>query len=608
MNILEYVKSQDWEYIVKGENIGLKYCPVCGAKSFKDGQVKKDNLYSFYISSRTGLYHCFRGGCDVKGHINTLAKKEIYKSDYQKPKDNFSESNFNKEIRNLGKFELISNNIDSVKYLENRGISEKTATKYGCRALKDTGDIIVPCYDNGILCNYKRRFLNPIIANGGRELKTKNSSTGRSVFYGMHNCVDEDKPLVVVEGEMDLLAVLEAGYNNVVSVPNGAGSDSFLDNCYEFLDYYKSIIVWFDNDVAGKKGFEKLARKLNNYDLMKVVSVEKDANDVLIEKGKEAVLEYVKNSKPIPIDGIVFAKDVKRKKIANLKRVSSGIYGLDYYLRGFREGELTIWSGKNSSGKTTLLGQIMLNLIEQGEKIFAYSGELSTEMFKEWMYSQACSEYQLVKYKDEMSKTTEYEASDLNYMKIERWIDEKLIIYNKSDIAREEELLEVMKRVYKKYGCRNFFLDNLMMMEFDDKEKNIYLQQSDFTKKVKGFITNNNSHCHLVVHPYKTDKKFINKDDIGGSGNIVNSADNVLIMHNLSKMDGQDFPARLSIEKNRVGGKIGDVSLEFEYQNKRFYTPTDKKERDKTYSWNNIEIKKDIEYSEKIAVEFLNNF
>ncbi|HBZ40057.1 MAG TPA: hypothetical protein DEO59_16875, partial [Balneola sp.] len=41
-------------------------------------------------------------------------------------------------------------------------------------------------------------------------------------FFGVDNCTEDEDYLVIVEGELDCLALAEAGVPNVVSVPNGA--------------------------------------------------------------------------------------------------------------------------------------------------------------------------------------------------------------------------------------------------------------------------------------------------------------------------------------------------------------------------------------------------
>ena len=61
----------------------------------------------------------------------------------------------------------------------------------------------------------------------------------KRVFYNINSVVGYDEA-VIVEGEMDVLAMHEAGIKNVISVPNGATLNSnnldYLDNCIDYLD------------------------------------------------------------------------------------------------------------------------------------------------------------------------------------------------------------------------------------------------------------------------------------------------------------------------------------------------------------------------------------
>ena len=58
------------------------------------------------------------------------------------------------------------------------------------------------------------------------------------VFYNINSIVGYEY-CVITEGEMDVLALHEAGIPNVVSVPNGATLNSnnldYLDNCIELF-------------------------------------------------------------------------------------------------------------------------------------------------------------------------------------------------------------------------------------------------------------------------------------------------------------------------------------------------------------------------------------
>jgi len=70
------------------------------------------------------------------------------------------------------------------------------------------------------------------------------------ILWGMWHTV-KDKPLVITEGQPDAMAVWESGYKNVVSVPNGAKNFKWIDSCWDYINRFEEIIVFYDNDRAG---------------------------------------------------------------------------------------------------------------------------------------------------------------------------------------------------------------------------------------------------------------------------------------------------------------------------------------------------------------------
>ena len=75
------------------------------------------------------------------------------------------------------------------------------------------------------------------------------------------------------------------------------------------------------------------------------------------------------------------------------------IPALDEVVGRLAVGAMTVFTGKPGNGKSTLAGQLLLNAIEQGHSVCAYSGELTKEKFQEWINLQAAgSEYIGLKY------------------------------------------------------------------------------------------------------------------------------------------------------------------------------------------------------------------
>jgi twinkle protein len=75
------------------------------------------------------------------------------------------------------------------------------------------------------------------------------------VFYNIDSIIGYEY-CVIVEGEMDVLALHEAGITNAISVPNGATLNTnnleYLDNCIDYFDDKEKIILAVDTDEAGQ--------------------------------------------------------------------------------------------------------------------------------------------------------------------------------------------------------------------------------------------------------------------------------------------------------------------------------------------------------------------
>ena len=76
-----------------------------------------------------------------------------------------------------------------------------------------------PYYRNGELVNVKYRSLDKEFSQVPKAEK---------VLFGVDDCRGASE-IIIVEGEMDKLALEEAGFRHVVSVPDGAPPRSFSD-------------------------------------------------------------------------------------------------------------------------------------------------------------------------------------------------------------------------------------------------------------------------------------------------------------------------------------------------------------------------------------------
>ncbi|MFQ5443313.1 MAG: toprim domain-containing protein [Nitrospinales bacterium] len=133
------------------------------------------------------------------------------------------------------------------------------------------------------------------------------------VLYGLDDLNAE--MTVIVEGEMDKLALEVAEVPNAVSVPDGAPAAGtknysskfdFLETCKTALDSVKRFVIAVDSDGPGKVLEQELARRLGYGRCFRVVWPEgsKDANAVLLRHGAEVLGDCIDEAQPFPREGV----------------------------------------------------------------------------------------------------------------------------------------------------------------------------------------------------------------------------------------------------------------------------------------------------------------
>ena len=217
--------------------------------------------------------------------------------------------------------------------------------------------------------------------------------------------IDISRPLLLVEGPMDAMACIEAGYTNVASIPSGAADDNWIGFNYEFLDQFQDIILWFDNDEAGEIGVKKAIPRLGEYRIKIVKPIEEDeeavckyykqandkldirktdANNILVACGAARVLALINSAEEIPMESIVDLMQAEEFDIEKTEYIPSGISSLDKQIYGFVEGTLNIWTAYSGTGKcqslnTLLLGEngyFRMGDVKVGDKVYGDDGEL----------------------------------------------------------------------------------------------------------------------------------------------------------------------------------------------------------------------------------------
>jgi len=252
-------------------------------------------------------------------------------------------------------------------WFRTRSISKKTLTDLrvseGKEFMPQTGKT-----ENVIKFNYfiGDQLVNIKYRDGRKHFKLFKGA--EKVFYNIDSTIGF-KDCIIVEGEMDVLALHEAGVTNAISVPNGATLNTnnleYLDSCIDYFEDKERIIIAVDSDEAGVALQTELIRRLGS-ELCYIATFEdcKDANEYLIKYGKERLSERIAKSKPVPLENVVTFKDIENDITDFVKNgfkpgFQVGLQNFDDIFSTYTGQFITV-TGIPSSGKSDFVDQMIV--------------------------------------------------------------------------------------------------------------------------------------------------------------------------------------------------------------------------------------------------------
>ena len=352
----------------KGNELFFKYCPHCngGGKDTETFSINLDN----------GVFKCFRSSCDYHGHFVELARDFEYGLEDEQQRT----------YRKLPQ-PKIETKPKAVEYLLSRGISEEVTRRYKITTQKENDKVLVfPFYDEQNILQFVKYRKTDFVKNRDKNKEWCEKDT-KPILFGMAQCEDFGT-LVITEGQIDSLSLAECGIKNAVSVPTGATGFTWLSHCWDWINQFEEIIVFGDHEKGKITLIDTLEKRLK----MKVKCVreedylcEKDANDILLKYGKNAILKAIENAELRDVKYVRRLANVEAINLADLPKIKTGITNFDRVCGGLLRGHVTLLSGKRGEGKSTLMSQFVTEAIDQDNAVFVYSGELPKYHFKNWL-------------------------------------------------------------------------------------------------------------------------------------------------------------------------------------------------------------------------------
>ena len=320
-------------------------CPLCS----HDRQPKNQKAKCASYDWERGLGTCHN--CNTSFQLHTYQRKGASEKVYVRPTE----------------VEYQTPATRVIGWFETRGISQKTLTDLnvgeGSEFMPQTGKT-----ENTIKFNYFMgdQLINVKYRDGRKNFKLYKGA--EKVFYNINSIVGYDT-CVITEGEMDVLALHEAGIKNAISVPNGATLNSnnldYLDNCIDYFEDKEKIILAVDSDEAGQALQSELVRRLGA-EVCYLVSFDdcKDANEYLQKYGKEKLQERIKTARPVPLENVTTFKDIEDEitdfvRNGFKKGYQVGLSNFDDIFSTYTGQFITV-TGIPSSGKSDFVDQMVV--------------------------------------------------------------------------------------------------------------------------------------------------------------------------------------------------------------------------------------------------------
>lgn len=498
-------------------------------------------------------------------------------------------------------------------YLSLRGISEETA-KWANIGQDRYGNVVMNYYDtNDVLCMVKYRPAHKIDKSKGEsKCWCQKDSDTTPLLFNM-NRVNVSQPLLITEGEMDCLAAIEAGYINAVSVPFGANNYNWIEENFDWLEQFNSIIICSDNDEAGIKMQKECVYRLGSWrtkfvEIPKTIEAKekiiptKDLNDILYLLGKQAVLDLILKAKDSPVDSVRDFSDITNIDLDEIDGVKTGIQELDKKLMRLFYGTFTILTGVNGSGKSSFLSQLICNAIDEDKNVFLYSGELPNFQSKNWINYIFAGQRNVMEY--QFNGAPYWKVTPSAQEKINNFYKGKLFIYKDEYDHKAVSILKTMEDTTRKYGCKLHIIDNLTAVNLENNDQNKYQKQEEFVTSLIDFAKRFNVAVVMVVHPHKIDApRRLTKMDIQGISAIIDLAHRILSLYRVTSVDKRGIPKQkgdgwykepikydviCDILKDRMLGYEGcSTGLYYDKPSRRFFV--DEQSLDWRYRWDDAE-------------------
>lgn len=540
---MKYQSTSKIIHIIDFPKAGRYACPECSQNSKR----KNPKDLQYYPETKTAYCH----KCEITlFEYNPHEKNKVYKAPEWKNITNLTEK--------------------AVRWFNGRMIRQETLNKmkvysdveYMPQFEKEVDVICFPMFQGEKLINIKFRGPN----------KSFKLSSGAELIWVNYDALKNFNEIIIVEGEIDLLTWIDNGYENVISVPNGANNNlEYLDSSIGLFDSIDKFYIAVDNDTKGIELRDELIRRLGNEKCFVVNFKQyKDSNEYFCAEGGIAFKELIDNSKQLPVKGIV--------------KIDSFYHDIvDLYENGIKEGckidneeldkyitwelqRLAIVSGVPGSGKSEVVDYIIcrLNLLYGWKAAYFTPENWPLQLHYAKLHE---------KYSGRKFKKSNDPSFDMVYEHVQ---DNFNYIFEEEDFTFKM-IIDSAKNLVKTKGIKILVIDpyNVIEHKYESGETEAKYV-SRFLEELRKFARFNSVLVFLVAHPrtlYNGETPSLYS--ISGGANFYNKADYGIIVER-EKDSNAIMTSEVNVYVQKVkfkhlGGQ-GIAKLRYNYNNGRYET------------------------------------
>ncbi len=450
--------------------------------------------------------------------------------------------------------------------IASRGISQQIVDYFNVKMSVDQNgkpeSHYYPYTRNGEVVAYKERKLP-------KEFRVHGDFKNTELF-GQAQCAG-NRTLVITEGELDALSVAEAWQQTkgrifpVVSLPSASATSHALAQ-RDWLNSFDSVILMLDNDEAGQKATNYLGKMLKPGKVRIAKLKHKDPNEVLMKEGAKAVLQAVYDAAPWSPSGIVVGEEIWNQFVAR-QNVESVPYpdclsGLNDKIKGIRQGEISLFTSGTGSGKSTVIKEIILSLLDTtDDKVGLISLEESV--------GDTAEKFISMQLKRPVNDPPPLSQEEIRAGYDQVFGDERLVLLDHQGSVGDDSLIDKIEYMAL-LGCKYLVLDHITIAVSEGSEglsgnEAVDKVMSDLLKVVK----RHNVWLGLISHLRKAspqgksfeEGKLASIDDIKGSGSIKQiSFDIIAFARNLvAENETERNTIQFRVLKSRFTGLTGNA-------------------------------------------------